>query len=136
MDSDFITPLNNMKEFDEMTAAWTEFCAKIEPLLPKPAAEPEPDPRLTWELHKHRDALRISPGLMAGSVHVTADFFLNASELWESALAYASAAMALEGMDEPEEPVEKLPGVGPLEHYRTWAWLNLEAICRKQEGGE
>ena len=38
-----------MKEFDEMFAAWTEFCAKIEPLLPKkeePAAEPEPDPPL------------------------------------------------------------------------------------------
>ena len=139
-----------MKEFDEMFAAWTEFCAKIEPLLPKkeePAAEPEPDPRLTWDGIKDSDGdrLRIVVAEDAGSVIIhtrstrtgqTTLVRADAAMLWELAKAAASAAMALEGMDEPEEPVEKLPGVGPLEHYRTWAWLNLDVICRKQEGGE
>ena len=128
-----------MKEFDEMFSAWTEFCAKIEPLLPKPAAEPEPDPRLTWDGIKDSDGdrLRIVVAEDAGSVIIharststgqTTLVRADAAMLWELAKAAASAAMALEGMDEPEEPVEKLPGVGPLEHYRTWAWLNLEAI--------
>jgi hypothetical protein len=139
-----------MKEFDEMFSAWTEFCAKIEPLLPKkeePAAEPEPDPRLTWDGIKDSDGdrLRIVVAEDAGSVIIhtrstrtgqTTLVRADAAMLWELAKAAASAAMALEGMDEPEEPVEKLPGVGPLEHYRTWAWLNLDVICRKQEGGE
>ena len=43
-----------MKEFDEMFAAWTEFCAKIEPLLPQAGGgrvtdrytETPPDPPL------------------------------------------------------------------------------------------
>ena len=150
MDSDLITPLNNMKEFDEMTAAWTEFCAKIEHLLPKkeePAAEPEPDPRLTWDGIKDSDGdrLRIVVSECAGSVIIharstrtgqTTLVRADAAMLWELAKAAASAAMALEGMPEIPEPKEKLYGHLSLELYKEFAWKNLEAICRKQEGGE
>ena len=108
-------------------------------------------PRLMWEGIKDSDGDKlwilpapVLPAPVSGYVYIGASsrcltqIYVRASaaQLWELAKAATSAAMALEGMDEPEEPVEKLPGVGPLEHYRTWAWLNLEAICRKQEGGE
>ena len=133
-----------MKEFDEMFSAWTEFCAKIEPLLPKPAAEPEPDPRLTWEGIKDSDGdrLRIVVAEDAGSVIIhtrstrtgqTTLVRADAAQLWELAKAAASAAMALEGVDEPEC---KMRGTCAPRHYKEFAWRNLEAICRKQEGGE
>ena len=136
-----------MKEFDEMFAAWTEFCAKIEPLLPKkeePAAEPEPDPRLTWDGIKDSDGdrLRIVVAEDAGSVIIhtrstrtgqTTLVRADAAMLWELAKAAASAAMALEGMDEPKD---KMRGICAPRHYKEFAWKNLKAVCRKQEGGE
>ena len=144
-----------MKEFDEMFSAWTEFCAKIEPLLPKkeePAAEPEPDPRLTWDGIKDSDGdrLRIVVAEDAGSVIIhtrstrtgqTTLVRADAAMLWELAKAAASAAMALEGMEEPKDKMRGIcapehDGVGADEGYRIWAWLNLYVICRKQEGGE
>ena len=138
-----------MKEFDEMFAAWTEFCAKIEPLLPKkeePAAEPEPDPRLTWDGIKDSDGdrLRIVVAEDAGSVIIhtrstrtgqTTLVRADAAMLWELAKAAASAAMALEGMPEIPEP-EKWCGVLSLAHYKKYVWKQLDVICRKQEGGE
>lgn len=136
-----------MKELDKMTTAWNEFCAKIEPLLPKPAVEPEPvkpDKRLTWGGIEDGagNSLRVFPATLPGYafieahdgidgeiVHVRA----NAAQLWESALAHASAAMALEGMEEPED---KMRGICAPRHYKEFAWKNLMSVCRKQEGGE